>query len=251
MQNVELDEGRCAICFRVLRNTSFRVRARDIFVRIGGQGPALLLLHGYPQTHAMWHRVAPRLAKTFTVVAADLRGYGRSSSPPTDMEHRPYSKRRWRGDMSAVMTALGHAQFHVMGHDRGARVSYRIALDEPRRIRRLVMLDIISTHDQWEAENQKIRLKMFHWAFLAQPAPMPESLIGRDPIDWLEGRFKRGTKARSLAPLDPRALEDYRRLFRDPDRLHATCEDYRAGAHIDLAHDTIDFGAGRRSSALR
>lgn len=217
-----------------------------INARVGGKGPGLLLLHGYPQTHAMWHRVAPRLAETHTVVAADLRGYGQSSCPPTDMEHRPYAKRTMARDMVEVMRQLGFARFRVMGHDRGARVAYRIAMDTPECAERLIILDIITTRDQWSAENQKVRLKMFHWAFLAQPAPMPESLIGRDPLDWLEGRFKRGTKAHSLDPIDPRALADYQRAFKDPDRIFATCEDYRAGARCDLDDDNADLAAGRR-----
>ncbi len=216
-----------------------------IRVRVGGTGPALLLLHGYPQTSAMWHRVAPELAERHTVVAADLRGYGASSCPPTDMDHRPYAKRTMAADMIGVMRALGHKRFSVMGHDRGGRVAYRLALDHPSLVDRLVLLDILSTHDQWSAANQSIRLKMFHWAFLAQPAPMPESLIGRDPIEWLDGRFKRGTKARSLDAMHPLALEEYRRCFRDPDHIHATCEDYRAGARCDLADDDADLASGR------
>jgi haloacetate dehalogenase len=217
-----------------------------IHARIGGGGPPLLLLHGYPQTHACWHRVAPDLARHFTVVAADLRGYGRSSCPPTDSEHRPYSKRVMAADMVAAMAALGFHRFHVMGHNRGARVSYRLALDHPDRVARLVLLDIVATPDQWEAREQAIRLRMFHWAFLAQPAPIPESLIASNPDDWLETRFRRGTKARALSAIDGSALDDYKTFFRDPDRLHATCEDYRAGARIDLADDLTDRESGRR-----
>ena len=217
-----------------------------IYVRTGGTGPGLLLLHGYPQSHAMWHRVAPQLACTHTVVAADLRGYGRSSCPPSAQDHRPYSKRSMARDMISLMRHFGFASFAIMGHDRGARVAYRMALDLPQLVNRLVLLDIISTQDQWSAANQQMRLWMFHWAFLAQPAPMPETLIGRDPADWLEGRFKRGTKSRSLASIDPRALADYAAYFADADRIHATCEDFRAGAHCDLADDAADWAAGRR-----
>ena len=217
-----------------------------IFARACGTGPGLLLLHGYPQTHAMWHRVAPRLAQSFTVIAADLRGYGRSSCPPTDMAHRPYAKRSMARDMIAVMRHFGFSQFAIMGHDRGARVAYRTAIEVPHQVTHLIILDIITTHDQWSAGNQKTRLKMFHWAFLAQPAPMPETLIGRDPLDWLETRFKRGTKGRSLAALDPRALAEYRVAFADADRIHASCEDFRAGAGCDLADDEADRLAGRR-----
>ena len=217
-----------------------------IYARTGGAGPGLLLLHGYPQSHAAWHRVAPALARSHTVVAADLRGYGRSSCPPSDMQHRAYSKRSMARDMTALMRHFGFSSFAVAGHDRGARVAYRLALDLPHLVTRLVLLNIISTADQWAAANQQMRLKMFHWALLAQPAPMPESLIGRDPVTWLEGRIKRSTKSRSLEAIDPRALADYRANFADPDRIHATCEDFRAGAHCDLADDEADLAAGRR-----
>ena len=217
-----------------------------IYARSGGYGPGLLLLHGYPQSHAMWHRVALTLARTHTVVAADLRGYGRSSCPPSALDHRPYAKRSMARDMIGLMRHFGFSRFAIMGHDRGARVAYRIAIDTPHQVDRLVLLDIISTPDQWSVANQQMRLKMFHWAFLAQPAPMPESLISRDPAEWLEGRFKRGTKSRSLAPIDPRALADYAAYFADPDRIHATCEDFRAGARCDLADDEADLAADRR-----
>jgi haloacetate dehalogenase len=222
------------------------VDGAEIYARMGGTGPGLLLLHGYPQSHAMWHRIAARLARTHTVVAADLRGYGRSSCPPTDLEHRTYSKRAMAGDMVQVMRQLGFQQFSVAGHDRGARVAYRIALDAPEVVRKLVILDIISTRDQWSAANQSTRIKMFHWAFLAQPAPLPESLIGNAPDDWLDARLKRGTSARCIDVLDPRAVEDYRRYFRNSDHIHATCEDFRAGARCDLEDDEADIAGGRR-----
>ncbi len=217
-----------------------------IHARVGGSGPGLLLLHGYPQTHAMWHRVTPALAQSFTVIAADLRGYGQSSCPPTDIEHKPYSKRSIARDMIVLMRHFGFNQFAIMGHDRGARVAYRIALDTPQLVERLVLLDIISTFDQWSAANQKMRLTMFHWAFLAQPAPMPESLIGRGPVEWLDGRLKRGLKSRALGGLDVRAVVSYRGNFSNSDRMHATCEDFRAGAGCDLAADQADMEAGRR-----
>lgn len=216
----------------------------EIFCRVGGAGPALLLLHGYPQSHVMWHRVAGELANHFTVVAADLRGYGQSSCPPTDMQHRAYSKRTMAADMVLLMQQLGQTRFSVMGHDRGARVAYRMALDHPEIVERLAILDIISTLDQWQAENQRARLRMFHWGFLAQPAPLPESLIRRAPEDWVDGPFKRATKAKSIEAIDPRALAAYRAVFRDPDHVHATCEDYRAGATCDLADDQADRAAG-------
>lgn len=222
------------------------VDGAEIFVRIGGQGPALLLLHGYPQSHVMWHRVAADLARDFTVVAADLRGYGQSSCPPTDMAHRTYSKRVMAADMISVMRQLGQLRFSLIGQDRGARVAYRLALDHPDAVERLVLLDIISTYDQWHADNQKSRLRMFHWGFLAQPAPLPESLIRRSPVDWVDGPFRRATKAKSIDVIDPRALALYREVFKDSDHVHATCEDYRAGATCDLADDVADLEAGHQ-----
>ena len=228
--------------------SSRRIPTRDgeIFVRIGGSGPPLLLLHGYPQSHVMWHRVAGDLATRFTVVAADLRGYGQSSCPPTDMDHRAYSKRAMAADMIEVMDALGATRFSVMGHDRGARVAYRLALEHPDRVDRIVLLDIVSTLDQWQAEGQSAKLRMFHWGFLAQPAPLPESLIRRSPADWVEGGFKRATLHGSTDVIDPQALAAYKAALNDPDRIHATCEDDRAGATCDLADDQEDRAAGRQ-----
>lgn len=219
-------------------------RDGDIFVRVGGSGPPLLLLHGYPETHAMWHRVAPELAKQFTVIAADLRGYGRSFVAPTVSDHASYSKRAMAADAIAVMTQLGFDRFAVMGHDRGARVTYRMALEHPACVTRAAVLDIIPTLDVWETLTRSHAMRMWHWTFLAQAAPFPEHLIDADPRDYLEGRFRRG--GASLPDwLDRHVLEDYWTAFRDPDRLHATCEDYRAGATIDVTHDAADVAAGR------
>ncbi len=216
------------------------VGAVRIFARVGGAGPPLLLLHGYPQTHAMWHRIAPALAEHFTLVMPDLRGYGRSSCPPTDLDHRPYSKRAMAGDVLVVMQRLGFKRFAIMGHDRGARVAHRLAIDHGSDISALVLLDIMSVFDQWHAQDKSTKLRMFHWALLAQPAPLPESLIGSDPIDWLESQLKRGMKSGTLDAIDPRAMADYVAAFSDPDHRHATCEDYRAGAHCDFADETAD-----------
>jgi haloacetate dehalogenase len=216
----------------------------DIFARIGGTGPPLLLLHGYPETHAMWHRLAPELAKPFTVVAADLRGYGRSFVAPTDATHEAYSKRAMAADMNAAMRHLGHERFAVMGHDRGGRVTYRLALDHPAAVTRVVLLDIITTLDLWATIDHSRMLRMYHWAFLAQNAPLPERMIGGDPRAYLEGRFSRGA-ATLPTWLDADVLEDYWTAFSDPARLHATCEDYRAGATCDLAHDQADRDASR------
>jgi haloacetate dehalogenase len=217
-----------------------------IFVRIGGSGPPLLLLHGYPESHMAWHGVAPALSAHFTVIAADLRGYGRSACPATDLEHRPYSKRAMAVEMIEVMAALGFPVFAVMGHDRGARVAYRMALDRPDVVQALVLVDVLTTLDQWAAIEAKTSRPMLHWPFLAQPAPIPESLIGSDPGGWVEGRLKRASLAQSLSAFHPVALGDYRRALTEPDRLHATCEDHRAGARIDIDHDREDRTAGWR-----
>lgn len=217
-----------------------------IFARVGGAGPGLLLLHGYPQSHAAWHRVAPALARMFTVVAADTRGYGRSSTPPTDGDHRPYAKRAMGRDMAAVMRHLGFEQFSAVGHGRGGRVAFRIALDNPGLLDRLVLIDMIPTQDQWEAFERMVPHLRNHWSFLMQPAPLPEGLIGRNPTDWLEARLKRLLRTGSLDVLDPRALSDYRRYFMEADRIHAICEDHRAGGGCDLEDDAADLAAGRR-----
>lgn len=216
----------------------------EIYARIGGQGPALLLLHGYPQTHACWHRIAPDLARSFTVVAADLRGYGNSSCPPTDSEHRPYSKNAMAGDMLEVMQELGFERFHVMGHDRGASVAYRLALEHADQVTGLVLIDAISTLDHWRFATSPTVSRSQHWAFLAQPSPLPEALIGENPPDWVEGRLKRGTDGKSLDAIDPRALAAYKSAMSDPDRIHASCEDHRAGALVDILDDAESRAAG-------
>lgn len=217
-----------------------------LHARTGGSGPPILLLHGYPETHASWHKVAPDLARNFTVVLPDLRGYGRSSCAPDEFEHRAYSKRTMATDVAQLMSLLGFSRFAVIGHDRGGRVAYRLALERPDLVERLVVVDIITTWDNWQDAHLKTRERQTHWAFLAQPAPIPESLIGANPIEWLEGRFKRGTEARSLSAIDPRALEEYRMTHSDPDHVHAACEDFRAGAGCDLADDDADRKGGRQ-----
>jgi haloacetate dehalogenase len=219
--------------------------AGDIFLRIGGNGPPLLLLHGYPETHAMWHKVAPVLAKDFTVVVPDLRGYGRSFLPPAADNGDAYAKREMAADMVMVMAAFGFVNFNVVGHDRGARVAYRMALDHPRKVRRLMLLDIITSYDIWTTLDIANAMRMWHWTFLAQPKPFPERWIAGDPMGWVEERFKRG-KAQQPAWLDDAVLDDYRRSFLEPARVSATCDDYRAGASIDVEHDADDLATGRQ-----
>ncbi len=220
------------------------VRAGDVTIRarIGGSGPPLLLLHGNPQTHVMWHRVAPELARRFTVVATDLTGYGESSKPPSTSDHAPYSKRSMARDQVAVMRALGHEQFYVAGHDRGGRVAYRMALDHPDAVRKLAVLDIIPTGEAFERGGREFGLGYYHWFFLAQPAPLPERLIGADP-EWF-WRWHTNRVPRKF--FDPAAIEDYLACFRNPETVRAICEDYRAAATIDCEHDAADKQAGRR-----
>jgi haloacetate dehalogenase len=206
----------------------------------GGHGPGLLLLHGYPQTHAMWHKIAPRLAQDFTVVAADLRGYGDSGKPPGDPEHLTYSKRVMAQDQAEVMQQLGFETFNVVGHDRGARVSHRLVLDHPQRVQRLAVLDIIPTHRMFNVVNKEMATATYHWFFLIQPYDLPEHLIGASRERFLRNSFGRAPEAHT-----PEALAEYMRCF-DPAGIHATCEDYRAGASIDLIHDEADRQQGNK-----
>lgn len=218
----------------------------EIHLRTGGSGPPLLLLHGYPQTHVAWHKIAPELARHCTLVVADLRGYGASSAPPGDAAHETYSKRAMAQDCLAVMRTLGHARFMVAGHDRGGRVAYRLALDHPEAVSALIPVDIIPTAEVWRRTSAESMLKSYHWAFLAQPHPMPETLIAKDPVYYLEHTLKSWAKPRDLSPFSAEALAHYRALLTDPARIHAVCEDYRAGASIDRRLDEADLAAGRK-----
>ena len=216
----------------------------EIHAVVGGDGPPLALLHGYPQTHVMWHRVAPRLAEAFTVVAPDLRGYGRSSKPPGGEGSVNYAKRAMARDVVDVMAALGHDRFLLAGHDRGGRVAYRLALDHPDRVQRLATLDIMPTLEQFERMDRRGALGSFHWFLLAQPSPLPERLIGGDPVQFLHDLLSRWSGGESA--FAPEAMADYERSFRDPETVRATCDDYRAGATIDCDLDAADRDAGRR-----
>lgn len=207
----------------------------------GGDGPPLLLLHGYPQMHVMWHKIAPRLAEDFTVVVPDLRGYGDSDKPPGDAEHATYAKRAMARDQVEVMQQLGFETFFLAGHDRGARVSHRLTLDHPQRVRKLAVLDIIPTHRMFNIVNKDMATATYHWFFLIQPYDFPERTITATLDSFLRTWFGRAQGAHT-----PEAVAEYTRCLRDPKTIHATCEDYRAGASIDLVHDDADFVAGKK-----
>jgi haloacetate dehalogenase len=214
------------------------VNGVKIMTRKGGSGRPLLLLHGHPQTHAIWHRVAQQLAKSFTVVMTDLRGYGDSSKPQGTQDHLNYSKRIMALDQIDVMRHFGFAEFDVLAHDRGARVAHRLALDHPKAVKRLVLLDIAPTLAMYEKTSNQFARSYWHWFFLIQPAPMPERLIESDPAAYI--RDVLGRRSAGLAPFDARALAEYVRCIELPGTAHGLCEDYRASAGIDLVHDQLD-----------
>jgi haloacetate dehalogenase len=225
----------------------FSADARDvdgvrIHFRSGGSGPPLLLLHGFPQSHVIWHRVAPMLARRHTLVMADLRGYGDSGKPPGEPDHANYSKRTMARDQVGLMRELGFDRFAVCGHDRGARVAHRMALDHPQAISKLMLLDISPTLTMYERTTMAFARAYYHWFFLIQPAPLPERLIGADPVFYLHAKLG-GWGTHGLEIFDRRALAEYERCFSDPAAIHAMCEDYRAAASIDLEHDRADAEA--------
>ena len=219
-----------------------------IRVRYGGSGPPVLLLHGHPQTHFMWHAVGARLAEDFTVVAADLRGYGESSKPPTTSDHEPYSKRALARDQVAVMRHLGFERFAVVGHDRGGRVAYRMALDSPERVTRLAVLDILPTGEHFRRADMRFGLGYWHWFFLAQPFDTPERIIGADPRAFFTRAWPRDPSGVPHPPVyfAAEAVDDYLRCYLQPRTVHATCEDYRAGATYDFNLDEADRTSGHR-----
>jgi haloacetate dehalogenase len=223
--------------FPGFRRQIIQTSGTTINVVVGGNGPPVLLLHGYPQTHIEWRKIAPALAKNHTLVMPDLRGYGDSGKPPAGDNHINYSKRAMALDQAEMMERLGFAQFAVVSHDRGARVGHRLALDHPDRVTKLVLMDICPTHYMYKTADREFATAYFHWFFLIQPAPFPETLIENN-LDAYLGHF--------LGPVMPKFIEpaayaEYRRCFSDSAAIHATCEDYRAGASIDLAHDEADM----------
>jgi haloacetate dehalogenase len=223
--------------------------AGKIFARIGGTGSPVLLLHGYPESNVMWHRLAPLLADQYQLIIPDLPGYGQSDAPEGGPKHAPYDKRSMAWAMIELMEQLGHKQFAIVGHDRGGRVAYRLALDHPERVTKISTLDIVPTWEMWSGLNAKRAMKVFHWTFLAQPFPLPEMLIGKAPVEYLEWKMLAWNGKGENSVFDPRALDHYRAAFAQPARLHATCEDYRAGQTTDFEYDDADRKAGRKIAA--
>ncbi|HEX3350244.1 MAG TPA: alpha/beta hydrolase [Acetobacteraceae bacterium] len=230
--------------FDGLTLTRIEVPGGTIRFRRGGSGPPLLLLHGNPQTHAMWHEVAPALAERFTVVCPDLRGYGGSHKPPATSNHAPYAKREMARDLVDLMDALGHRTFRIGSHDRGARVAHRLAIDHPDRVEKLAVLDIVPTIEHFERTDMSFALGYYHWFWFAQPHPFPENLINAAPVVWWRAATSRELKGDDF--FDPEALDDYLAAARDPAAITGMCEDYRAAATIDLVHDRESRAEGRR-----
>ena len=234
--------------FPGFRRRRIRTSGATINLVTGGEGPPLLLLHGYPETHAMWHKVAPELAREYSVVCADLRGYGDSSKPKGLPDHSNYSKRAMAQDMAEVMTALGHARFHLAGHDRGARVSHRLARDHGRRVLSLTVLDISPTLKMYDSTDKAFATAYYHWFFLIQKPPLPEQMLAGRVPGYVLKRLGRGPGG--LKHFAPAAVREYVRAFRDPRTIHGTCEDYRASATIDLEHDRKDLKKKLRMPVL-
>ncbi|MFN7224280.1 MAG: alpha/beta fold hydrolase [Paracoccaceae bacterium] len=218
-------------------------------VQEAGQGPALFLLHGYPQNGLCWAKVAPEFAQSHRVIVPDLRGYGQSDAPADDDGHRTYSKRQMAADIVALMDALDLPDAMILGHDRGARVAYRLALDHPTRVTRLGIIEIAPTADYWDNWGAELAMAAYHWTFLAQPAPLPERMIGADPTAYIDHTLRSWTQSKSLAVFLPESLASYRDQACAPKRIHAMCADYRAGATTDRADDEADRAAGRKITA--
>ena len=224
--------------FPGFQQRKIRTAGATINLAHGGNGPAVLLLHGYPQTHAMWHKLAPELARDYSVVCPDLRGYGDSSKPKGLPDHSNYSKRAMALDMAEVMSALGHDSFHVVGHDRGGRVAHRLARDHGRRVKTLTVLDISPTLKMYQSTNMQFAKAYYHWFFLIQEAPLPEHMLEGQVPFYIFKRLGRGKSG--LKHFSKEAMAEYVRVFKDPRTIHSTCEDYRAAATIDLVHDQKD-----------
>ncbi len=224
--------------------TNTRVRDGELRLRHGGSGPPLLLLHGNPQTHAMWHAIAPTLAQRFTVICPDLRGYGGSLKPAASADHAAYAKIAMARDMAELMTLMGHDRFQVVSHDRGARVAHRLALDFPDRVQRLAVMDIVPTIEHFERTDMAFALGYYHWFWFAQPHPFPEELINAAPDVWFHAHTSREPKPPGF--FREEALQDYLAAARDPEAITGMCEDYRAAASIDLKHDRISRAEGRK-----
>lgn len=220
------------------------INGLNIHCRIGGDGPPLLLLHGHPQTHVIWHKVADQLAENFTVVAADLRGYGDSDKPPASEASVSYSKRIMARDQLLLMQSFGFAQFSVLAHDRGARVAHRLALDHPDAVTRMILLDIAPTLAMYTQANEEFARAYWHWFFLIRPTPLPETLIEADPENYL--RTVMGTRSAGMDPFTDDAFSEYLRCLKLPGAAIAICEDYRASAGLDLEHDQADIDAGNK-----
>ena len=220
------------------------VSGGELRLRHGGNGPPLLLLHGNPQTHAMWNAVAPALAEQFHVVCPDLRGYGQSFKPAATPDHAPYAKREMAKDFTELMTILGFDDFFLAGHDRGGRVAHRLALDHPGRVKRLAVLDIVPTIEHFERTDMDFAMGYYHWFWLAQPHPFPEIVINAAPEDWFRNHTNRPPEFGRF--FDPDAYEDYLSAAREPDTIRGMCEDYRAAATIDLDHDRKSRAAGEK-----
>lgn len=227
-----------------------KIQTDDIEINLvhGGSGPPLLLLHGYPQTHVMWHGVAPHLAHHFHVICPDMRGYGDSFKPPSTPDHYPYSKRAMARDMVEVMALMGYSEFSVAGHDRGARVIHRMALDHPENIDRACVMDIVPTRHMFETTDQSFATSYYHWFFLIQPDELPERMIGSDPAYYLTEKLRRWSAPGAVFAKE--AVAEYVRCFSLPETIRATCEDYRAAASIDLTHDREDRGKKIRCPLL-
>ena len=242
MDGVDVMEG-----FGGFEAQHHRVNGVDIFARVGGTdgAPPLLLLHGFPQSHVLWRRVAVQLQAHFRLVLPDLRGYGDSAKPPGEADHANYSKRTMAADVHALMQGLGHSSYFVCGHDRGGRVAHRLALDQPGAVRKLCVIDIAPTLDMYAATDQRFATAYYHWFHLIQPSPLPERMIGADARFYLHTKLSGwGSKGNSF--MEAAALAEYERCFCDPAAIHAMCEDYRASASIDLAHDRASRAAGEK-----